>query len=101
MPKSSADAACWRRFTTKSSSTKSVITRFNSLQVPSVNTRLLREGEKDISEPLLKCCHCFQLLIYNDLDSASDFPEQEFKNNNNNTGQGIYMKSETNRAKPH
>lgn len=42
MPNSSAEAACCRWFNTKSSSTRSVITKFNSLQVPSVNTRLLQ-----------------------------------------------------------
>jgi hypothetical protein len=51
IPKSSADAACRRRFSTKSSSTRSEMTKFSSLHVPSVNTRLLgreeqREGER-------------------------------------------------------
>lgn len=42
IPKSSAEAACFLRFRTRSSSTRSVTTRLSSLQVPSVNTRLLQ-----------------------------------------------------------
>lgn len=41
IPKRSAEAACWRRFTTKSSSTRSEMTSLSSRHVPSVKTRLL------------------------------------------------------------
>ena len=41
VPNTSADTACLRRWRTQSSSTRSLITRLRSLQVPSVNTRLL------------------------------------------------------------
>lgn len=50
MPKRRAEAACLRWFNTRSSSTRSVTTRVNSLQVPSVKTRLLpaeRGGENE------------------------------------------------------
>lgn len=44
IPNKRAEAACFLRFKTKSSSTKSVTTRFSNLQVPSVKTRLLWEA---------------------------------------------------------
>lgn len=50
MPKRSAEAACLRWFSTRSSSTRSVTTKVNSLQVPSVKTRLLpaeRAGQNE------------------------------------------------------
>ena len=46
IPKSSAEAACFLRFRTRSSSTKSVTTRLSNLQVPSVNTRLLQNNRQ-------------------------------------------------------
>lgn len=46
IPKSRAEAACFLRFRTRSSSTKSVTTRLSNLQVPSVNTRLLRNDRQ-------------------------------------------------------
>lgn len=44
MPKSSAEAACCRRFTTKSSSTRSEMTSLSRRHVPSVKTLLLGTG---------------------------------------------------------
>lgn len=46
IPKRSAEAACFLRFRTRSSSTKSVTTRLSNLQVPSVNTRLLQNNRQ-------------------------------------------------------
>lgn len=46
IPKSSAEAACFLRFRTRSSSTRSVTTRLSNLQVPSVNTRLLQNNRQ-------------------------------------------------------
>lgn len=55
MPKRRAEAACWRRFTTKSSSTRSEITSFRSLHVPSVNTRLLEDGDVMLQRGNISC----------------------------------------------
>lgn len=49
IPKRSAEAACWRRFTTKSSSTRSEMTSLSRRHVPSVKTRLLVGGERSTS----------------------------------------------------
>ena len=48
VPKMRAETACCRLCNTKSSSTRSLITRDNSLQVPSVNTRLLQPTRREM-----------------------------------------------------
>lgn len=56
MPKRSAEAACLRWFSTRSSSTRSVTTKVNSLQVPSVKTRLLPAERADKNEGVGQRC---------------------------------------------
>ena len=69
VPNMRADTACFLRCMTQSSSTRSLITRFRSLHVPSVNTRLL-----EINTPnrwLRKYCSFPRsLVIFNHLISS-------------------------------
>lgn len=83
MPKTRAEAACWRRFTTKSSSTRSEITSFRSLHVPSVNTRLLENGDVMLQRGNINCNTGYHAksLCSEQSEHAKVCPSMKYSNN--------------------
>lgn len=58
VPNTKAEMACERLCMTKSSSTRSLIIRFNNLHVPSVKTRLLDDKKGKSKKSLFKAGAC-------------------------------------------